>query len=521
MNRQVRRTLRVLLTVAGVFVILAILVRWGVRDPYPDYEKNLSLKDNLPGSIHTGFAAIKITPDIIDTWEDVNGDYQFTPGKGDTWEDRNNNGIFDAVWIAGFQNKRAARKIHDDLWARAVVIDNGSKRIALVAVDGIGLFHEDVVTIREKVASQASIDYTAVSATHTHSGPDFLGLWGKNRLKSGINEQYKSEVLEKTARAIVQASRNLRPSYLVFSVNDSEAAPLVEDTRPPEVHDHALKIMQARDARKDSTLGTLVVWGCHPETTWNDHMQISSDFPHYLRKYLEEGIYKADSNIFSGFGGIALFIPGAIGGLMSTTPEVTVTDPVTGKSFTEPSFEKAEAQGKQLALMVKNSLEQSADTVKKTTLNLQTRTFTLPMENPYFQLAAVLGIIKQGFNGWGKHRTEMAAFTLGNASFLTFPGEVYPEIVYGGIEAPKGQDFPVQPVEVPPLDDLMPGKYHFFLGLTNDEVGYIIPKSEWDEDKPYLYGSEDEHYGEVNSPGPETGMIVHSKAVELLEDLEE
>jgi hypothetical protein len=67
----------------------------------------------------------------------------------------------------------------------------------------------------------------------------------------------------------------------------------------------------------------------------------------------------------------------------------------------------------------------------------------------------------------------------------------------------------------------MPGKYHFFLGLTNDEVGYIIPKSEWDEDKPYLYGSEDEHYGEVNSPGPETGMIVHSKAVELLEDLEE
>ena len=33
----------------------------------------------------------------------------------------------------------------------------------------------------------------------------------------------------------------------------------------------------------------------------------------------------------------------------------------------------------------------------------------------------------------------------------------------------------------------MKGEYKFVFGLANDEIGYIIPKSEWDEVPPYLY----------------------------------
>lgn len=520
-SKLLRRILRILLVIIGIFVILGLWAIWRVRDPFPDYQKDIHIKGNPPGSIKAGFSAISITPELQDTWTNVNGDYQFTPNKGDTWEDRNNNGRFDAYWIAGFQHKRAAQSIHDELWARAMVIDDGHTRIALVVVDAIGLFHEDVIRIRKQIAEETSVDYTAVSATHTHSGPDLLGLWGKSRLKSGVNETYKSRVLDNAAQAVIQASQNLRPAHLLYGVNENDAASMVEDTRPPEVYDNALKTMQAIDARKDSVLGTLVVWGCHPETTWNKHLQISSDFPHYLRKYLEEGIDHKDSLVSSGFGGTTLFIPGAVGGLMSTTPDITVQDPVTEKSLKDPSFEKADTQGKQLAMLVKKSLEASSDKVSKATLNLRAKTFKLPMENRLFKLAAILGVIKQGFNGWGMHRSEMAAFTIGKASFLTLPGEIYPEIVYGGIEAPKGQDFFVDPVEVPPLHSAMPGDYHFFMGLTNDEMGYIIPKSEWDKKEPYLYGEEDGHYGESNSLGPETGVIIHKMAMEILSELKQ
>jgi len=34
---------------------------------------------------------------------------------------------------------------------------------------------------------------------------------------------------------------------------------------------------------------------------------------------------------------------------------------------------------------------------------------------------------------------------------------------------------------------MMKGEYKFVFGLANDEIGYIIPKSEWDEVPPYLY----------------------------------
>jgi hypothetical protein len=90
------------------------------------------------------------------------------------------------------------------------------------------------------------------------------------------------------------------------------------------------------------------------------------------------------------------------------------------------------------------------------------------------------------------------------------PGEIYPEIVNGGIERAPGADFDCDPVEVPPVRQLMPGRVKFVFGLANDEIGYIIPKSQWDRKPPYLYGSEKRVYGEINSLGPECGPTLHA-----------
>jgi hypothetical protein len=65
----------------------------------------------------------------------------------------------------------------------------------------------------------------------------------------------------------------------------------------------------------------------------------------------------------------------------------------------------------------------------------------------------------------------------------------------------------------------MPGKYKFMFGLANDEIGYIVPKSQWDEKAPYTYGKNGRPYGEVNSLGPETAPTIHRTIKELLEEL--
>jgi hypothetical protein len=63
--------------------------------------------------------------------------------------------------------------------------------------------------------------------------------------------------------------------------------------------------------------------------------------------------------------------------------------------------------------------------------------------------------------------------------------------------------------------ELMPGKLKFIFGLANDEIGYIIPQSEWDEKPPFLYGASKSPYGEVNSVGPDVARTIHAALAEL------
>jgi hypothetical protein len=131
----------------------------------------------------------------------------------------------------------------------------------------------------------------------------------------------------------------------------------------------------------------------------------------------------------------------------------------------------------------------------------------------------MLGILDFGMTGWFKSRSEIAAFTVGPASFLSIPGEIYPEMINGGVEAPEGRDFLIEVVEYPPLRDLMPGLFQFIIGLANDEIGYIIPKSQWDVQPPFTYGRDDAPYGEVNSFGPETAPILYREFRNILNEL--
>ena len=58
------------------------------------------------------------------------------------------------------------------------------------------------------------------------------------------------------------------------------------------------------------------------------------------------------------------------------------------------------------------------------------------------------------------------------------------EIAVGGIENPVGADYDITPQEVPHLRSQFPDKLNLMVNLANDAIGYIIPKSEWDEDAP-------------------------------------
>lgn len=495
------------LVLLALLLVGAVFVFRNTRDRFPGYRVDLATPERPPAPLRVGFAALKITPPLPDAWVDKNGDAKFSEKDGDTYTDGNGNGRFDGVWMAGFGQARAAGGVHDDLWARAVVIDDGTTRLALVALDVIGFGNDRVIRVRQQLPASAGVTYAAVASTHQHEGPDLLGLWGPGDYESGVDAAYAGFVENQAAKAILAAVAALRPARLKFAMDAAGAAPLVADTRPPKVFDNAVKVMQVLDARRDSTLGTLVVWGNHPEVLWNKNLLLTSDFAHYLRASLEKNL-----------GGTAVFVNGAVGGLMTTDPDTPIAEPGTGRVLKTPSFEKAAAVGNTVAALALNALKTSTDTLSTGPIRLRARTIELPLDNSLYRLGVYTGLLGVGYTRWGHFRSEVAAWRLGPATFVAVPGEIYPELVYGGVEAPVGQDFPIKNPAEKPLAPLA-GKYPFVLGLTNDELGYILPKSQWDAEPPFTYGYKNQPYGEINSVGPETAGIVVEALRGLLVEL--
>ncbi len=511
--------------ITAVFVLLLLILAFfirglsNMRDLNPGYTLDLQVTNMEKAPLSAGFSAVRITPEVPDRWIDINGNARYKPKEGDTFIDGNGNGRFDPVWIAGFGNRRAANGVNDDLWARTMIIDNGITSIAIVVLDAIGLMHDDVIDIRRRIPEGSGITYTIIATTHTHQAPDLLGLWGKSPLKSGVDGDYLEFVKVQTVKSVLSAVENIRPARFELSEDLNSAAHLVADTRKPEVFDAGLRFIRVTDRESGNILGTLSAWGNHPETVWSRNLMISSDFPHYMREGIEKGVYNGDTLIMKGTGGTAIYLNGAIGGLMTTNPGLAVHDPFTGEEHREPSFSKAEAQGKQLAMIALKTMANPSYVTDSAAVSLVAQTLQVPVKNRIFRLATMMGIFPRGTAGWMKMRTEVSAFNIGEISFVTMPGEIYPEIVNGGIETPGGRDFDTGPVEVPSVREMMQGRYKFIIGLANDEIGYIIPKSQWDAKAPFTYGAGKAPYGEVNSLGPETAPILHGKLREILDHI--
>ncbi len=527
MTKARTRTKKVLMIVTAVLLLITLLsiahVLYYTRDRHPGYALDLTLPENAnttAGAIQVGLAKAVITPPLPDTWTDTDGSAQYEPDKGDTFTDGNGNGDFDAVWLAGFGNKRAANGVHDDLWARAILWDDGSSIVAMVSLDTIGMFHDDVITVRQEVTRRfPDIDHVIITATHCHEVPDLMGLWGQSQFKSGVNKAYLKYVQAQTVEAIGNAFKNRVPAVLKIAKIDSVERDLIEDGRPPQIFDDGIRMMKVEHADTGEHLGILLNYGCHPETLGSKNLLITADYAHYWLDGIERGIFYGEDQERKGVGGMAIYAQGAVGGLMTAMGSET-HDPWLDQTFghDDRTFEKARAQGYRLADKVLDQMERDDwQAIDPPTITFRARTFQFKLQNKMFALGGILGVFDRGFKRLTSVRSEVNLLTIGPAWFITMPGEVNPEILNGGIETPDHRDFKIAPVEVPPVRELMQGDINFAIGLANDAIGYIMPKTHWDTKPPFTYGKTKAMYGEINSLGPDAGPVFYAEITSLIE----
>ncbi|MDQ7064926.1 MAG: hypothetical protein Q9P90_11880, partial [candidate division KSB1 bacterium] len=117
------------------------------------------------------------------------------------------------VWLAGYGRDTKSIGVHDDVWARALALNNGEKTVLIIATDLIGLFKNDVDDIRQQIVPMgADFDHIPITATHNHSGPDVLGLWNANSAQTGVDAGYLAEVKQKIVRVAQEALARLQPA---------------------------------------------------------------------------------------------------------------------------------------------------------------------------------------------------------------------------------------------------------------------------------------------------------------------
>jgi len=515
------RTHKIFTALLVLALIGALWFRGRLAGPHPGYALDFLIPENmaLPANgLEVGVAKEDISPDfdLYDTWVDVNENSKYDKGV-DTYEDRNGNGKFDPIWLGGFNSNRPAKGINDPPWVRAIALRNNGVLLVMVSIDSVGIFHNDFVTIRKSVRPELGIDHIMFSSTHTHQTPDTMKIWSGPIPIFGYDGRYMEMVREKAARAVEAAVSRLEAADMYCASVKIDPEGFVGDSRKPVVMDDTMYLMRFTRRDTDATIATVVSWGNHPEALGGKNGIITSDFPHWLREGVEQGV--PDPAGVRGFGGMCLYFQGQLGGLMNPL-HTTVPHRDGERKFKEASFEKAEALGQNLAIVACNTLR--GDSVWKNEnprLAVAARTIRVPVRGLY-KYAMMFGLIHEGYKLGRGALTEINVIRIGGVLLLTTPGEIYPEIVEGGVEAKPGRDFEIDPVEVPPLRDEMErsARMALVVGLANDQIGYMVPKSQWDVKAPFVYDDKAQ-YGEQNSGGPDVAPTIHRESTRLLEEM--
>ncbi len=214
-----------------------------------------------------------------------------------------------------------ATGIESPLYTSAMYLDDGVRKLAFVSCDILFVTNE----MASEIALEADVDDVIICATHTHSGPATVEIFGGNadntylkKLKAGIME------------SIVLASGNMQDAILKYSNGKLpglafnrrfimkngtiETHPLKNDpdivkAEGPDSED--INVIWAETVNGKIT-GGIVTFGCHATVLERNNTLISSDFPGKVKKYLETEI-----------GGTFLFMQGACGNICQVNPRNT------------------------------------------------------------------------------------------------------------------------------------------------------------------------------------------------------
>ncbi len=199
------------------------------------------------------------------------------------------------MWGYANRHDQPSMGVLDPLFARIVVLSDGTKRVALVSLDlGRAPTRDSVARIRKKI----QVDGLFLVASHTHHGPVLeLDSWPTKE------KPYVRALEERLVTAINEAATKLQPAR--WGVHGAQV--------PWNRNRHSQLAVKPIDSRftvvriedlKHQPIAHLVNFAAHPTFLSSRDRRFSADYPGALAGVVEKEL-----------GGMCLFLQGASGDL--------------------------------------------------------------------------------------------------------------------------------------------------------------------------------------------------------------
>lgn len=354
--------------------------------------------------------------------------------------------------LAGFAARQGVSQgIHDDLFARALVLANGEAVVALVSVDLLALSGDFIKRVREGIQRKTGIDPSSVmiASTHTHAGPVTITTFFNP--EESVDSAYMDSLAEAVEQSVTNAWRARFPARVGVGVAEVDGVGVNRRSPDQRPIDEQVGIIKVDDFN-GRTRAVLINYSCHPTVLGPDNLLVTGDFPNFAIEQIERTI---------GPDGFAMFVNGTQGNIsMGHSSELSAIGVITpGRTF-----ERAAELGHLLADATLVALPDIA-TSDALTLTALTIPVNLPLKNyppleeavkslrdadellarltaegaPPEQImpaktqrlyASITNFYAREALGLpdGHLPIELQGFRLGDAAFVAIPGEVFVEI---------------------------------------------------------------------------------------------
>jgi Neutral/alkaline non-lysosomal ceramidase, N-terminal len=201
-----------------------------------------------------------------------------------------------ALPMSGYADRSEGFKgIHDHIYARAIVLSDGSKTAAVVAWELIGIPDKVWEELSQRIATETGIpvDYLLLAAVHDHAAPSPYGMYGNDSPKSAA---YTKQVEDATVEAVRKAKQNLQPAKLGIGTGKAYVNMNRREYSPeqgwwlgfnPEGPSNKTVTVIRFDSLSGKPIALFINYAVHAVVMGDENYQVSGDLAGATSRYVE------------------------------------------------------------------------------------------------------------------------------------------------------------------------------------------------------------------------------------------